>query len=567
MRDSGDSILSSASNVSRQYTFAGKKNTGKMLLDLPLHEVMEKGEEKEKQAQREYRAPRNDTERKLQTIWEALLNTGKIGIDDDFVKSGGNSLKAVTLVSRISREFQVELRLGDIFKNRTIRRLATLITESKAIVYSSVEPVEEKEYYPLSPAQQRFYFGERGGETGDNLLMALELKGKLSKTKLETIFRKMIKRHESFRTSFHVIDDEPVQKIRDDAEFAIESFDFTAEVTSFEDTERGEEKGRTEEIMNRLVRPFALNQAPLLRVGLIKMEKEKHLLVVVTHQIIDDGTSIRVFAGEFTALYGDAELPPLKTRYRDYSQWQNSEAKKLEYKKQEAYWLHQFRGEIPRLGLPADFPRPAIIHSHGDVVEFEIGEEKTSRLKKYALEQNATLYMVMLAFYSILLSKLSGGEDIVIGTPVACRTHADLHNIFGRFANAVGMRTYPKKEKTFREFLREVREMTLNAFENQEYRFGDLMDVTFALQNIEVQTGVSAPAAPARLHVSAYDLKDKRARYDLNLTGEEAGGKIHFTFRYRTALFRKETIEKCIVNFKQIVSVVLEDPGIKISEI
>ncbi|MCP4156333.1 MAG: hypothetical protein GY757_51950, partial [bacterium] len=228
-------------------------------------------------------------------------------------------------------------------------------------------------------------------------------------------------------------------------------------------------------------RPFDLTRAPLIRVGVmestgkVKPGVERFILVDM-HHIITDGISQEVLTQEFFALYAGENLPPLKLQYRDYAEWQNSTKQKQLMNRQEKFWTNLYFDEIPVLILPTDYSRPVIQGFDGNNKSFILNSEETANLKETAKQNETTLYMTILSIFTILLSKLSGQEDIIVGTPTAGRRHADLENIIGMFVNTLAMRNYPEGKKTFREFLREVKESTLKAFENQEYQFEDLVE-------------------------------------------------------------------------------------------
>ena len=219
-------------------------------------------------------------------------------------------------------------------------------------------------------------------------------------------FAKLIQRHESLRTSFVIIGEEPVQRIHKYKSFA-ELF------------QKRLPEGPPEAIIKSFIRPFDLSQAPLLRVGLVKLEEDKHLLMVDMHHIISDGISMEILVREFTALYRGEELPAISLQYKDYAEWQNRLKQEENFLRQNAYWRKEFAGEIPVLELPTDYARPAVQSFEGNRITFAIGRETVESLNALALETGTTLYMVLLALYNIFLAKLSGQEDIVIGTPVA----------------------------------------------------------------------------------------------------------------------------------------------------
>ncbi|MCP4151785.1 MAG: hypothetical protein GY757_28840, partial [bacterium] len=235
-------------------------------------------------------------------------------------------------------------------------------------------------------------------------------------------------------------------------------------------------------------RPFDLTQAPLFRVGMLTlketpgdtatgtMRQAGQYLLLDMHHIITDGTSQQVLIKEFLTINNGATLSPLKLQYRDYAKWQNSRKQKELMKRQEKTWLKIFPGEIPLLALPTDYPRPEIQSFEGDNIYIILNKNETGNLKRVAKENETTLYMTILSIYTILLSKLSGQEDIIVGTPTAGRRHADLESIIGMFVNTLAIRNYPEGTKTITEYLGEVKENTLQAFENQEYQFEELVE-------------------------------------------------------------------------------------------
>ncbi|MCY7768271.1 condensation domain-containing protein, partial [Bacillus inaquosorum] len=185
------------------------------------------------------------------------------------------------------------------------------------------------------------------------------------------------------------------------------------------------------------IRPFDLSQAPLFRAGLIKVTNEKHVLLVDMHHIISDGVSVQLLIREFTDLYANRQLKPLRIQYKDYAVWQQQFKKGDSYQKQETYWLQQFSGDLPALELPTDKRRPAERHFTGGKVTFQLDKEITARIKRLANKNRSTLYMTLLALYSAFLSRLSGQDDIVIGSPIAGRPHADLEAVLGMFVNTL----------------------------------------------------------------------------------------------------------------------------------
>lgn len=519
-----------------------------------------------------YAAPRNPLEQDIAHIWQKFFGIEPIGIMDDFFELGGDSLKAVTVAGKLHKELHVVVPLEEFFNRPTIKQLSQYINSARKSTYSSIERAEEKEYYPLSSAQKRLYILQQmePGNVGYNQTQVVLLEGSPAREELEKAFRQLIRRHEVLRTSIVMIDGQPVQKIHgaDETEFAV----------SYHET--GEQE--IPRILKTFVRPFDLSRAPFFRTQLVKVAESRYILMIDVHHLITDGVSFEIFIKELMALYGGGELSTLKFHYKDYSEWQNSEIQQERMKSQEEYWLKEFDGEIPLLDIPTDYPRPVVQDFSGDTIGFQLGSREKQRLKELGVKEDVTLFMVVLALFYVFLSKLSGQEDIVVGTPVAGRGHPDLQYIMGIFVNTLALRNQPAGDKRFNVFLGVLKDHTLKAFANQEYQFEDLIDrvavnrdvsrsplfdVMFVLQNVEMEAGQLPEVRIPGLILKSYGYKNKTAKFDLTLFVVELENKLSFIFQYCTKLFKNATIEKYIDYFKTIVSSVLEDPTREIAHI
>ncbi|MCP4154507.1 MAG: AMP-binding protein, partial [bacterium] len=546
------------------------------------------------QKDKTYNPPGDAIEEKLAEIWAEVLGIEKniIGIEANFFQMGGHSLKATLMIARLRKELNVELNLVEIFKNTTLKGLADIIKNRKKSTFISIEPAEKKEYYPMSSAQKRLYLIQRMelDSTAYNMPQAFPIQ-KTDRQKLENRFRYLIKRHESLRTSFHMYRDKPAQEIHpaETIKFKIENYEV---VTS----EPGD-TGGSSEWGNRFIRPFDMTHPPLLRVGLIKITtgaEHHHMLAVDMHHIISDGLSNEILKEDFHALYNGKTLTPLKIQYKDYSEWQYRIKGKKNQARQEAYWLETAAGEIPVLELPVDYRRPEIQRFEGDDVAIEIATPQTGKLKQIALESGSTLYMVILAIFNILLSRLAGQEDIIVGTPVAGRRHADLFKIIGMFVNTLPLRNYPASSKTFGEFLDELKGTTSLAFENQEYPFEELVekvsvnrdasrnplfDVMFNHNNIDEDTegeksGERKPGSPPGEKQKQGKTPGKEteyirqvAKFDITLNSLQKTGNLFLAFQYSTSLFKAKTIARFVSYFEKILSSVIQNPNVKLANI
>ncbi|NOQ25908.1 MAG: amino acid adenylation domain-containing protein [Bacteroidales bacterium] len=512
----------------------------------------------------------NKIEEKLMEIWNNVLHANDFGIEDDFFEIGGHSLSAIKVTAQIHKEFNAQVRLGDFFENSSIKDLAKHIQlilnlELKNNSFSNIPKAIEKEYYELSSAQKRIYIIQQMDleSTAYNMPAIFEIPYRLEKNEVEDIFKKLILRHESFRTGFKMFNDKPVQQIQKNVPFAIEEYQVKQEdILS---------------IKNSFVRPFDLNQAPLIRVGIIEIENGSSLLIVDMHHIISDGASHLILKNEFSALAEKEELQPLKLQYKDFSEWQNSKEQQINIKNQQDFWINKFKGEIPVLQLPVDYVRPVMQSFEGATVNFALSISETNKIKQIAEEKNITVYMAILAIYNILLSKLSGQEEIIIGTPVATRRHADMEQIVGMFVNTLALYNFPEDSKTINNFLDEIKQSTLSAFDNQEYQFEELVDiisinrdtsrnpifdVMFSFDNKKEDINESA-----EIVYESYEHVPEIAKFDLTLSAVEHGNQILMNFNYCREIFKEKTIEKFISYFKQIISQLSNNLDEKISSI
>ncbi|MCP5102705.1 MAG: amino acid adenylation domain-containing protein, partial [bacterium] len=297
--------------------------------------------------------------------------------------------------------------------------------------------------------------------------------------------------------------------------------------------------------------------------------------------IVADGISLEILAKELWELYDDKELPPLRLQYKDFSEWLNSDDQVAAIKEQENFWLGEFEGEIPLINLPTDYPRPAKLTFDGDTVQFGIDALETEQLNKIAADHGESLYMVLFASFNVLLARVTGQEDIVVGTVTAGRGHTDLEQIVGMFLNTLALRSYPEGEKSFETFLSEVKLTAFHAFEHQDYPFDDLVrkvaprvdasrnplfDVVFGLENEADPTGyLMEVAIPDK--ATPYDFGTKKAKFDMTLICIENEAGIEGSIEYKTKLFNRDTIRRFTGYFKKIISYICSDVTQKISQI
>ncbi|WP_211234360.1 non-ribosomal peptide synthase/polyketide synthase, partial [Paenibacillus taiwanensis] len=509
--------------------------------------------------------PRSPLEAKLAQIWQDVLGLERIGMTDSFFELGGHSLRATTLVSKLHQEMKVMMPLRDVFRYATIEEMAQYISALEHQDYNSIPQTETQDWYPVSSAQKRLFILQQmeGAEQSYNMPAVLAMDGKLDREQLAAAFRKLIQRHDTLRTGFEMIDGEPVQKIYEHVAFEVDYWQV--------------EEAQAEHIIRQFIRTFALDTPPLLRVGLIELAHDRHLLLFDMHHIISDGASIGILLDEFVALYSGKELAPLRIQYKDYAVWQQSIPVRSQLDGQRAYWQEVLSGELPVLQLSTDFTRPTFRSYEGDTYEFTIGVEKRDQLKQLAAETGTTLYMILMALYTVMLHKYTSQEDIIVGMPIAGRTHNDVQPLIGMFVNTLAIRNYPAGEKTFRSYLAEVQQTTLQAYEHQDYPFEELVDniqvtrdvsrnpvfdTVFVLQNTE-----QGEWAIDGLRVTPQLTKHPVAKFDLTLQVEEGKAGLACSMEYATALYKQDTIERMSQHFSQLVDAVLLQPTARLDQL
>ncbi|OFX87038.1 MAG: hypothetical protein A2X00_10660 [Bacteroidetes bacterium GWE2_32_14] len=280
---------------------------------------------------------------------------------------------------------------------------------------------------------------------------------------------------------------------------------------------------------------------------------------------------------EFQSLYSGEELSPLRLQYKDYSEWQNSTEQQEKRKEQELYWLNQFNGEIPILNLPIDYVRPVIQSYDGATVRFALSKNETDNIKEFAEKNGLTLYMSILSVFTILLSKLSCQEDIIIGTPIAGRNHADLEQIVGMFVNTLAIRIKIIEKTILKIFLKQLKQNCLNAFENQDFQFDDLVEKLVIKRD-------SSRNPLFNVMLNLFNQKDNidkqseykndelykvlgKSKFDLTLFVNSYDEFLEMNFIYNVKLFKEDTIIQFTKYFKEIIKQLTEKIDSPLSEI
>lgn len=502
-------------------------------------------------------------------IWKEFFGRSNLRYTDDFFKMGGDSLRAIKLLARMNAKTGAALTVKELFANPTVRKVSALITNNNepgelTEVGNDFLTTENTEYFPLSAVQKRLFFlYELDRESlAYNVPTVLEIKGKLEPVRLKKAFNALLNRHQSLRTQFFMKDNKPLQKVVSDYSFEIE---FIPE--NIDD----------QKAFDQFIKPFDLEDELPIRVGLKPKNNNTHLLFLDIHHLVIDGVSQGILINDFVNYYNN-QLPDKKAiQYADFVNWENSRSYEVEKKKQKEYWINQFKETAQVPELPTDFTRPVTKSYKAGKVSFTIEGDKAAKLRNLASEQGVTLYMIFLSAYTVLLNKLSGEENVVIGTPVAGREEARFESVVGMFVNTLPMKNQVLSNDRYTSFLKSLQQRTLLNFENQKYKLDELVDdlglertlsrnplfdCMFLYRNFD-----KYKLNAGDLAIKEYETGEPSAMFDLSLTGIEFDNSFELFFEYAKDLFKKETIERFANYFINILNSILDNPQKQISEI
>ena len=527
-----------------------------------------------------YVPPRSATEERIAGIWQDLLGIDRVGIEDDFFALGGHSLLATRLLARLREAFRVDIPLRSIFDASTVARLAAAVEAARP---AGAEPAaaggEEMEEgaYPLSFSQLRLWYLYRlePGSTGYNSSMAVRLTGALDVPALAASFREVVRRHEPLRTTFAERDGEPVQLVGPPGDVPLPLVDLS-----------GIEGGVAEEVSRiateELQIPFDLVWGPLLRVLLLRVDEDEHVLLFEMPHIVTDAWSVAVFLREVTLAYeafagGRApRLPALTSRYVDFARWQRRLVEGGGLDAQLAYWRAQLDG-LPTMRLPLDRPRPPVQSLRGRTRSRRLPGPLAAPLRALSRRPETTLFMVLLTAFEATLVHWTGQEEVVVGCNLANRERAGTGDLVGFFLNMLVWRTDLSGDPTFLEALDRVRRVTLEAYANADVPFDQLVEVlrperTPGLHplfqvKVDFQDLPIEVPRPAGVAFAPHELDYGRVHNDLTLYLLATGEDLVLTFEYAVDLFEEATIAALAERYEGALAAVAADPEVRLGEL
>ncbi len=529
--------------------------------------------------------PRTVTEKLLTDIWSAVLKVERVGLRDDFFALGGHSLLATQLLSRMRSAFAIQLPMRTLFEVPTIEGLAAAIDSMRQTASSvptdGIQPVARSG--PLQPsfAQQRLWFLAQLDQAAGgayHVPIRLRLKGELDVLALRATLDRIVYRHESLRTTFVQIGAETAQVVAEPEGFPLREIDFR----SMSDHDR--ELSVKNEAVEEMKRPFDMQAGPLVRGSLLRLDVHEHVLLVTMHHIIADAWSMGLLVREMSALYAafsrDAPdpLPSLPVQYPDYAAWQRRWLQGDLLKSQLDYWKQQLAGAPVLLDLPTDRPRPSVQSYRGGSIALNLGAELTADLRRLVRDEGVTLFMAVFTAWWVLLSRLSGNEDIVIGAPVANRQHTEIEELIGFFVNTLALRLRVEDDPSVSGMLQRVREMTLAAYNHQELPFEQVVEMLqpprSTSHNPIFQTVLMLNNTPKGdeldlpgIRVEHLHIPHLTTQYDLTLSFVDAGESLTGTIEYSSDLFDRATVLVFSERLKRVLAAMAADRGRPLSSI
>ncbi len=521
-------------------------------------------------ASRGFETPVGVVETALAGIWSAVLGVERIGRGDNFFEMGGHSLRAVQVISRVRQVLNIEATLGDLFARPVLADFARGLETAVHAELPAIVPAERGAEVALSFAQQRLWFLEQLGSAGRAYHMPtrLRLRGELDRDALVRALDRIVERHEALRTTFHSVDGQPVQRIAPASGFALVQHDLCGRADA--------EAELRQIVVEESGAAFDLEHGPLVRGRLVRMAADDHVLLVTMHHIVSDGWSMGVLTNELSTLYtafqsGAADpLAPLPVQYADYAAWQRKWVDGDVLQQQVDYWKTTLSGAPELLELPTDHVRPLVQSHAGAALGLELDGELTAGLKALSQRHGTTLFMTLMAAWATVLSRLSGQDDVVIGTPTANRGRKEIEGLIGFFVNTLAVRMDLGGAPTVAELLGRVKERALGAQDHQDIPFeqvvelvqparsmahSPLFQVMFTWQNnpkgsLELP-GLKLGSVGAAAHTTA--------KFDLSLDMQEAGGRIIGGVTYATALFEQATIERYLGYLRMVLEAMVAD--------
>lgn len=538
-------------------------------------------------ATKPYIAPSTELEKIIASIWSDVLGLEKVGVDDNFFELGGHSLKAVQVISRFQRDTSKQMSLRDLFSFPTVSLLAATSADRASFDYQRIPTIDAADYYPVSHGQRRLWVISKMDEAGSgayNMPASLVLKGAadqkpLNIGEMNQALSSLIEKHEILRTTFAEQDDELVQVVGSATSHRIPQELIRVLDLSLSDNPMAQARTFVDQ---DIAAPFDLENGPLFRMSLLKIDSQTHVLVFNIHHIVCDGWSMSRIISEFSDAFQavidkDVTTSPISDasrglQYRDYAAWQETLLGGAEGDRHREYWHQKLAGQLPVLDIPSDYRRPVRKTYSGNSQRIVIDTQNASRLQALCDSQKSSLYCALVSVVKLLLFRYTYQSDLIVGCPIAGRPHIDLEDQIGFYVNTLVLRDQIDEQMGFRSFLTQVTQTVNEAHEHQIYPFDSLVDelnierdvsrspiteIMVLLQNIDepqVDFGTG-------IQVSPFVEDSFVSKFDLQFTFESQESGLNLDLVYNTELYSSEKINRLLSHFELLLNSVLENPG------
>ena len=517
----------------------------------------------------------------LGSMWSQVLKKERVQPDDNFFSCGGDSLLATQLMLYVRARLKVDLPIRLLIEgNPTLRTFASRVEQALRaganLSRPPLEPAPRVQSPPLSLAQRRLWFIEHLEPAVYHMPAAIKVSGPLNHRALERSLNEIIRRHESLRTTFHSEDGEPVQRIAESLEIEVPVVDFSSA-----NAQQGE-AGLKRFIQDEIHRTFNLEIGPLIRVSLIRLGDQEHILLAILHHIIADGWSAGIFIAEMVPLYeafvsgGTSPLPELKVQYADFSAWQHGWLQGPLLERQISYWGNQLKGPLPVLDLAGDFPRPESPRGYGSMVAISVPQGLVQKLRLLGNREGCTLFMTLLSAFYVLLHARSQQEDLIVGTDLANRSSIETEAMIGFFVNQVALRVNLAKDLRFTQLLARVRTVAMEAYLHQDVPFDRVVEAVnpprernrtpFFQVKFVLQSAPRPNLEMDNLRLTELELDTGTTKFDLLINVLQQETELRMLWEYSSEIFRESTVQRIADCYLMLLESIVLNPELELGE-
>ena len=511
--------------------------------------------------------PINILETKIINIWSEVLgiSSTEINANSDFFELGGNSLNATYIVLKLNKQFGVKIGIEYLYKYSSVKKMANILTDFIVHKKSSIKYAEKKEYFHLTLSQKKlFYLWKRNPEkTVYNIPVSLKVNELISQQIVKSVFNKLINRHEMLRSHIIYHNQDIYVIINKKIDFDIQYVEINNDY-------------KLDQIKKTFIKPFNLLSLPCFRITQVNCLSDNYTTILFDiHHIFTDGISLTVLFEEFKLLLNNKKLENNLFTFKDISEWKYKLYNQINKFIDRNFWENQLV-DIPRTIIESDFQNEEQNTFLGNTIFFELENKYTNSIKNISIYNKSSIFIILLSAFNILLSKLNNSENVIIGTTVSGRNHNDMQNIFGMFVNTLPIISHIDQFNSFESYSKKLNDLFIKILQHQEFNFeelndffvktnqnkkGQLFNIGFSYQNQYKSDTYNSN------NFCIESISDNVSRYDILFIGEEVHNVIKFRVEYCTELYKKETIEKLIYFYKNLLANICLKPSSKIKDL